>query len=33
MEQARIHNVLVVDAAGALIGALTYNDLLSAKVI
>ncbi|WP_251973640.1 KpsF/GutQ family sugar-phosphate isomerase [Sphaerotilus microaerophilus] len=33
MEQARIHNVLVVDAAGRLVGALTYNDLLTAKVI
>ncbi len=33
MEQARIHSVLVVDAAGGLVGALTYNDLLTAKVI
>jgi arabinose-5-phosphate isomerase len=33
MESAHIHNVLVVNAAGTLIGALTYNDLLTAKVI
>jgi len=33
MESAKIHSVLVVDEAGALIGALNYNDLLSAKVI
>ena len=33
MERAKIHNVLVVDAGGLLVGALTYNDLLSTKVI
>ncbi|HMW22710.1 MAG TPA: KpsF/GutQ family sugar-phosphate isomerase [Burkholderiaceae bacterium] len=33
MERARIHSVLVADEAGTLVGALTYNDLLSAKVI
>lgn len=33
MEQAKIHSVLVVDEQGCLIGALNYNDLLSAKVI
>ena len=33
MERAKIHNVLVVDGSGLLVGALTYNDLLSTKVI
>lgn len=33
MEKAKIHSVLVVDEQGRLIGALNYNDLLSAKVI
>jgi len=33
MEKAKIHSVLVVDGDGLLIGALNYNDLLSAKVI
>jgi arabinose-5-phosphate isomerase len=33
MESARIHCVLVRDADGLLVGALNYNDLLSAKVI
>ncbi len=33
MEKARINSVLVVDAAGVLVGALTSNDLLRAKVI
>ncbi|MCK6425458.1 MAG: KpsF/GutQ family sugar-phosphate isomerase [Burkholderiaceae bacterium] len=33
MERARIHSVLVVDGAGVLVGALTYNDLLTAKVL
>lgn len=33
MEQHRIASVLVVDAAGVLIGALSVNDLLRAKVI
>ncbi|MEJ7687274.1 MAG: KpsF/GutQ family sugar-phosphate isomerase [Variovorax sp.] len=33
MEQHRITSVLVVDAAGLLIGALTINDLMRAKVI
>lgn len=33
MERARIHSVLVVDAEGVLVGALTYNDLLTAKVL
>lgn len=33
MESAKIHSVLVVDEQGRLIGALNYNDLLSAKVI
>ena len=33
MESARIHCVLVVDPQGVLVGALNYNDLLSAKVI
>jgi arabinose-5-phosphate isomerase len=33
MEEARITVVLVVDAAGHLVGALSYNDLLRAKVI
>jgi arabinose-5-phosphate isomerase len=33
MEQHRITSVLVVDAAGALVGALNSNDLMRAKVI
>ena len=33
MEKHRITSVLVVDAAGLLIGALTINDLMRAKVI
>ena len=33
MEQHRITSVLVVDAAGVLIGALSINDLMRAKVI
>ena len=33
MEQHRITSVLVVDAAGALVGALNTNDLMRAKVI
>jgi arabinose-5-phosphate isomerase len=33
MEQHRITSVLVVDASGVLIGALTINDLMRAKVI
>jgi arabinose-5-phosphate isomerase len=33
MEEARITSVLVVDAAGQLIGALNSNDLMRAKVI
>jgi arabinose-5-phosphate isomerase len=33
MEQHRITSVLVVDAAGLLIGALSINDLMRAKVI
>jgi arabinose-5-phosphate isomerase len=33
MEQHRVTSVLVVDAAGALIGALNTNDLMRAKVI
>ena len=33
MEQHRITSVLVVDAAGALCGALNTNDLMRAKVI
>ncbi|MEO8298028.1 MAG: KpsF/GutQ family sugar-phosphate isomerase [Burkholderiales bacterium] len=33
METAKIHSVLVVDETGLLVGALNYNDLLSAKVI
>jgi arabinose-5-phosphate isomerase len=33
METAKIHSVLVIDETGLLIGALNYNDLLSAKVI
>jgi arabinose-5-phosphate isomerase len=33
MEKAKIHSVLVVGGDGLLIGALNYNDLLSAKVI
>ena len=33
MEQHRITSVLVVDAAGVLVGALNINDLMRAKVI
>ncbi|WP_435870103.1 KpsF/GutQ family sugar-phosphate isomerase [Eleftheria terrae] len=33
MEEARITSVLVVDAAGQLVGALNFNDLMRAKVI
>jgi arabinose-5-phosphate isomerase len=33
MESRRINSVLVVDAQGHLIGALTSNDLMRAKVI
>jgi arabinose-5-phosphate isomerase len=33
MEQHRITSVLVVDAQGALVGALNSNDLMRAKVI
>ena len=33
MEQQRITSVLVVDAAGLLVGALNSNDLMRAKVI
>jgi arabinose-5-phosphate isomerase len=33
MEQHRITSVLVVDAAGVLVGALNTNDLMRAKVI
>ena len=33
MEQHRITSVLVVDAAGVLVGALNSNDLMRAKVI
>lgn len=33
MEQAKINSVLVVDARGALVGAVTSNDLMRAKVI
>ena len=33
MEQHRITSVLVIDAAGVLIGALSINDLMRAKVI
>ena len=33
MEQHRITSVLVVDAGGALVGALNSNDLMRAKVI
>jgi arabinose-5-phosphate isomerase len=33
MEQHRITSVLVVDAAGLLVGALSINDLMRAKVI
>jgi arabinose-5-phosphate isomerase len=33
MEQHRVTSVLVVDAAGALVGALNSNDLMRAKVI
>jgi len=33
MEQHRITSVLVVDAAGLLVGALNSNDLMRAKVI
>jgi arabinose-5-phosphate isomerase len=33
MEMAKITSVLAVDAEGVLIGALTSNDLLRAKVI
>ncbi len=33
METARVNTVLVLDAAGTLVGALTSNDLLRAKVI
>jgi arabinose-5-phosphate isomerase len=33
MEQHRITSVLVVDAVGVLIGALSINDLMRAKVI
>ena len=33
METAKIHSVLVVGETGLLVGALNYNDLLSAKVI
>ncbi|MDB5820289.1 MAG: arabinose-5-phosphate isomerase [Rhizobacter sp.] len=33
MEQFRITSVLVVDAAGQLVGALNFNDLMRAKVI
>jgi arabinose-5-phosphate isomerase len=33
MEQFRITSVLVVDAAGRLVGALNFNDLMRAKVI
>jgi arabinose-5-phosphate isomerase len=33
MEMAKITSVLVVDDEGVLIGALTSNDLLRAKVI
>ena len=33
MEQHRITSVLVVDAAGHLVGALNSNDLMRAKVI
>jgi arabinose-5-phosphate isomerase len=33
MEQHRVTSVLVVDAAGRLVGALNSNDLMRAKVI
>ena len=33
METARITSVLVVDGQGVLVGAVTSNDLLRAKVI
>jgi arabinose-5-phosphate isomerase len=33
MEQHRVTSVLVVNAAGELVGALNTNDLLRAKVI
>ena len=33
MEQHRITSVLVVDAAGRLVGAININDLMRAKVI
>ena len=33
MEQHRVTSVLVVDAAGLLVGALNSNDLMRAKVI
>ena len=33
MEEARISSVLVVDAAGRLVGALNTHDLMRAKVI
>ena len=33
MEQHRITSVLVIDAQGALVGALNSNDLMRAKVI
>ena len=33
MEQARINTLLVVDEAGVLVGALSTNDLMRAKVI
>jgi arabinose-5-phosphate isomerase len=33
MERHRITSVLVVDAAGTLVGALNSNDLMRAKVI
>ena len=33
MEQHRITSVLVIDASGAIVGALNSNDLMRAKVI
>ena len=33
MERHRISQLLVVDAAGALVGALNMNDVLRAKVV